>query len=1200
MYDAITSYGLPSSIIDLNRAAQTNTKCFIRTAHGITEPITITGVTKQGRSLLPVKSTLTTSLGHHYLNDLMSTDPDALVITSGHTQKADPHLPDDALQTTIVMAEATDDSYIFACSLSLLHWSALAMERFQFAYRWLTQWTKSMAYILEASPDTRLTLIDSVDFDSITNVKGVDPLTITVHKVKLTFDELDFLRAKVDDLQSRYEELKNFIDDFTFPKFLRRPPITLLRKIVKQNIVSKAHALLTLSPSPNAITSPQTWGSDGSMLPAGAGVLDRKSVTTALTGANTMVLKLEGHADDRNAVLYTDHLNSVRLVDDSKTAVDQQTRLRYMTRRSYYRWILVLVLKSALKITYTPGHSDERPNATLARVPTAPIPTFFMDEFTFCTPDDGWIESNIRNYTEKSQSSTVSERLGDGHQQRMSLALYDPKSPPEYPYTHAYSAYSAVVQLYARSGQLPTADFSLSLRRSTSPGPSIAESNEPPDPGPDRNPLTPDTVWQCSECKLPVKVGLAGQHNYDEHQGSTKCRDQVAANKKQEAIVERGNFMQSFFKPTPKQVPPTVPTPPLVQPHVSSGGRFSLAPESQHSPSSSIARSPSPRLSVESPIIAPQHSPSPSIARSPSPASPVESLIIAPRDSICPGVRLTFPPGENQHTSYPFGLHAEFSLPWNYFSEGEHFFLRSNCCRQRVPGPEPRLCKPCDELDRRDDFLDGIRERITNGINENTPLMFFPFGGLIRRVRKKNDQLRAMRLTKLNDTRILAGKIAELDLHKQLMMAIATSDERRISQLIRVGLKNGESISAMLDRFYRACVDVHREGPKYNPKGFTPDDYMRSGTAAARQIDWKSSTCLNPLNFQMSAAMKSSEKSPCSNHLIECPLQCGVVLWTYNLTAHYNSYHALKSLSNIPAVYQMAELERERMKVVWNNRQVYPSVRRMKKQKMNPQLRISDAHRSTMAWRQLEEEDPTPVEGDSFFPENLDDVPRAPGRRAHRQIVQDSDSDSYSTYDDSIDVRKIKQEADDALEVWDDVDSDGSLEYFDEESVSRLGLQALESHNVDREMNLTHPQIEPYRFVPASPTPELRPLEDDDVDREIMRVTAPQIEHNLSVYTSPTSPAPSPISNSPDAVGVNSPATSTPELSALRPRTKRKAAEVECICGNEVTNDQRESDAVKCIRAGCETIWFHIDCAAAEEWRRNGVCNSCERTKKRR
>jgi hypothetical protein len=73
---------------------------------------------------------------------------------------------------------------------------------------------------------------------------------------------------------------------------------------------------------------------------------------------------------------------------------------------------------------------------------------------------------------------------------------------------------------------------------------------------------------------------------------------------------------------------------------------------------------------------------------------------------------------------------------------------------------------------------------------------------------------------------MLVGKIAELDLHKQFMMAIATNNEPRVAQLIRAGLNNGESIGAMLERFYRACVDVHREGPKYNPKGFTPDDYM--------------------------------------------------------------------------------------------------------------------------------------------------------------------------------------------------------------------------------------------------------------------------------------------------------------------------------------------------------------------------------------
>ncbi|KAJ7312727.1 hypothetical protein DFH08DRAFT_821893 [Mycena albidolilacea] len=73
------------------------------------------------------------------------------------------------------------------------------------------------------------------------------------------------------------------------------------------------------------------------------------------------------------------------------------------------------------------------------------------------------------------------------------------------------------------------------------------------------------------------------------------------------------------------------------------------------------------------------------------------------------------------------------------------------------------------------------------------------------------------------------------------------------------------------------------------------------------------------------------------------------------------------------------------------------------------------------------------------------------------------------------------------------------------------------------------------------------------------------------------------IGNSPDAVAENSPATSTPELSALHPRTKRKAAEVECICGKEVRNDQHESDAVNPL------VPYRL--RTAEEWRRNGVCS---------
>jgi len=39
----------------------------------------------------------------------------------------------------------------------------------------------------------------------------------------------------------------------------------------------------------------------------------------------------------------------------------------------------------------------------------------------------------------------------------MAKWLYDPHPPPTYPYIRATAAYSAAVQWYARSGQLPTA-----------------------------------------------------------------------------------------------------------------------------------------------------------------------------------------------------------------------------------------------------------------------------------------------------------------------------------------------------------------------------------------------------------------------------------------------------------------------------------------------------------------------------------------------------------------------------------------------------------------------------------------------------------------------------------------------------------------------------------------------------------------------
>jgi hypothetical protein len=143
-YDAIIAYGLPPEIIKLDKAAQKDTKVLIRTAYGTTGPIVLNGVTKQGGPLSPIKSTMTTSLGHRYLDDLARGSQDTLGIKS----KTSAHLPDDSKWLPVTMVEATDYSYIFALTLQALQSFCLEMERFQFAYGWMTQWAKTSAYLL--------------------------------------------------------------------------------------------------------------------------------------------------------------------------------------------------------------------------------------------------------------------------------------------------------------------------------------------------------------------------------------------------------------------------------------------------------------------------------------------------------------------------------------------------------------------------------------------------------------------------------------------------------------------------------------------------------------------------------------------------------------------------------------------------------------------------------------------------------------------------------------------------------------------------------------------------------------------------------------------------------------------------------------------------------------------------------------------
>lgn len=137
-HDAVRAYGLPESLIHLDTAAQSDVQCRIRTAYGDTEPIVISGVTKQGGPISPLKSALTTSLGHRWISD-----HHCVLIQTQQARSGDPHSAADFLSISFSMVEATDDSLLFSTSLDSLAAMCFQMEKFQFAYGWVTAWPKS-------------------------------------------------------------------------------------------------------------------------------------------------------------------------------------------------------------------------------------------------------------------------------------------------------------------------------------------------------------------------------------------------------------------------------------------------------------------------------------------------------------------------------------------------------------------------------------------------------------------------------------------------------------------------------------------------------------------------------------------------------------------------------------------------------------------------------------------------------------------------------------------------------------------------------------------------------------------------------------------------------------------------------------------------------------------------------------------------
>ena len=242
-YDAIQAYGLPLSIIDLDRSSQENVPYRVKTAHGFTDPFIVNGVTKQGGSLSPLKCTLTTSLCNRWLADQRLEFPGSITISSHSQRRHRPHTPLDHIHLHLSIIEAMDDSLIPASDLTSLKRMAWDADRFQATYGWETAWPKSALYVFNTPPpsnhDARMPAVD---------YSNPQTDSVTWHEIPIITSHTTFLRVPINKPDLQFSHLRDLILNFSFPSSTHRFPLTVLRRIIVQHLISKIRPHLALQP----------------------------------------------------------------------------------------------------------------------------------------------------------------------------------------------------------------------------------------------------------------------------------------------------------------------------------------------------------------------------------------------------------------------------------------------------------------------------------------------------------------------------------------------------------------------------------------------------------------------------------------------------------------------------------------------------------------------------------------------------------------------------------------------------------------------------------------------------------------------------------------------------------------------------------------------------------------------------------------
>ena len=189
--------------------------------------------------------------------------------------------------------------------------------------------------------------------------------------------------------------------------------------------------------------------------------------------------------------------------------------------------------------------------------------------------------------------------------------------------------------------------------------------------------------------------------------------------------------------------------------------------------------------------------------------------------SNCQGLIIKLPPGQSPHSAYPFGLHDELGDPWDYAVANGTLVLRAQRCLQRLPRTDKNPCSNCEVLEDNPN-LQGVLDRIEEGIHENSRLVYNDVGGLIENIRRKNWQIKVLQREKFNDAWKLVSQVTALDNNKEWIMAIGSGKVEQMERLVKAALANKQGVCGMLQMYDQAAQSV------FKMRNYTEEDKLHS------------------------------------------------------------------------------------------------------------------------------------------------------------------------------------------------------------------------------------------------------------------------------------------------------------------------------------------------------------------------------------